>query len=296
MAKFDPKTIMNSELANKFQIKEPKEDVPELQKIPYNLLVPHPDNTYDTSDYEGLADNIMVFGLMDPIIVKPIDSGRYLIIGGHRRLLAIKLLVEERGLTEFKDVPCHICNADESKTIERIRLHSTNFTAREMTEYDRLVQVTDLLEIIQQAKDNGEYGYQGKMRDILSNYIHLKEAQIQKYITIAKKASEETKEKLKNGAISFEQAYNDTKTRMLEDECLSVPETSRVFLTPQVNHRKKYYKDLEDDLTNALGTKVVITGKQQGTVSISYYSANELDKLFLTLRNTSNMVENPIKV
>ena len=279
---------MNSNLARRLLNKEQSVRTDsDFHKIPYELLIQHPNNTYDIRDIEELADNILAFGLMDPIIVKPAEDGRYLIIGGHRRHAAIKHIVDERGLAQFKDVLCHICDAKESLTIERLRLHSTNFTAREMTEYDKLVQITDLMEIIQKAKDDGEYGFQGKMRDIIANYIHLTEKQIQKYITISKYATDEIKQRLKDRTIAFEDAYEESK------------KTNRIhgdnkahgligFSTQKTKERRNIYRQIEDDLANVFGTKVTVHGEKRGSISISFNSQDDLDRLFLTLRNVSS--------
>ena len=284
----DAKENIDSDLAERFiRLRRPEKADSMFKKIPFNLLVSHPNNTYDVRDIEELADNIKAFGLMDPIIVKPIEGGQYLIIGGHRRHAAIKHLVSDRGQSQFKDVPCHTCTAKESLTIERLRLHSTNFTARDITEYDKLVQIADLMEIIQKAKDNGEYGFQGKMRDIIANYIHLTEKQIQKYITISKFATEDIKQKLKVQSITFEEAYNECKeaNRTRTDEKKPVQKGGSVKLN--IGARHGLYKQIEDDLTNVLGAKVTVIGDKKGSISIGYNSQQDLDRLFLILRNTS---------
>jgi len=256
---------------------------PAIQRVPYDLLDPHQNNAYDLCDIEELADNIEAFGLMDPLLVKPAGNGRYLIIGGHRRYLAIKMLVETRGLYDFKLVLCHICDAEESKIVERLRLHSTNFTSRNMTEYNRMVQIADLTAIIKEARDEGKFIFKGKMRDIIANYTHLGKTQTQKYMTIWNYGTDEIKDKLKNESMTVEQAYEATQLLVNSTDNVNQPDIESTRPTRQYTDS---YRKFADELCHVFGTKVSIRGEKKGTISIAYNSTYELDRLLLMLRNT----------
>ena len=289
-ANFDPVELIKPNLIADLlkETPESKEQIAQeidqaIQRVPYDLLDPHQNNAYDLCDIEELADNIEAFGLMDPLLVKPEENGRFLIIGGHRRYLAIKMLVETRGLDDFRLVLCHICSTEESKIVERLRLHSTNFTSRNMTEYNRMVQIADLTTIIKEARDEGKFLFKGKMRDIIANYTHLGKTQTQKYMTIWNSGTDEIKDKLKKEEITVEQAYEETQ--LLASPTDSIKQ-SDIEATRPTRQYTDSYRRFADELCHVFGTKVSIRGEKKGTISIAYNSTYELDRLLLMLRNT----------
>jgi ParB/RepB/Spo0J family partition protein len=68
-----------------------------------DLLEPNPLNPNEMSDGEFnlLYDNVEKMGMTDPLLVRPLEGGRYRIVGGHHRWEIAKLL-------GFKDVPCTV--------------------------------------------------------------------------------------------------------------------------------------------------------------------------------------------
>ncbi|GAA3267987.1 hypothetical protein GCM10017706_32930 [Lactococcus lactis subsp. hordniae] len=53
-------------------------------------LIENKKNNYELSDIEQLADSIEQLGLLQPLLVKKVSSGKYEIVAGHRRFNAIK--------------------------------------------------------------------------------------------------------------------------------------------------------------------------------------------------------------
>ena len=51
----------------------------------------HPFKVLDDSKMEDLVESIKVNGVLNPVILRPIDGGQYEMISGHRRLHASKL-------------------------------------------------------------------------------------------------------------------------------------------------------------------------------------------------------------
>jgi ParB/RepB/Spo0J family partition protein len=85
----------------------------ERKSIKTSLLVPNSVNPNEMTDAEFnlLCDNIEKMGLTDPILVRPLEDGRYRIVGGHHRWEVAKLV----GMPE---VPCTIItdpNFDEDQ-------------------------------------------------------------------------------------------------------------------------------------------------------------------------------------
>ena len=61
-----------------------------------DLVVPNPKNKYEVTNIDELADNIAVYGLLQPLLVKgPFPDKTYMLLGGERRWTAIKKVMAE---------------------------------------------------------------------------------------------------------------------------------------------------------------------------------------------------------
>lgn len=81
------------------------------------------ENFYSLPDIEELAEDIDRKGLIHSLAVAKISSEKYKLISGHRRLTAIKLLIEN-GKWNNETVPCYVITAKksdaENKEIKRL--------------------------------------------------------------------------------------------------------------------------------------------------------------------------------
>lgn len=181
-------------------------------EIPYNKLIPHEKNHYEMSDIEQMAATIEQFGLMQPLMVKPIqDSDTYRIVAGHRRHAGVKMLVEEEGLEIFRNIPCYVMDENEDETLTEIKLHVSNTSSRELSEHDKMVAIMELKNLIQQAKER-DIAIKGKMRDLIAESMKLGATQVQKYMSIGEQASDEIKEAFREGEITMTEAYESTRS------------------------------------------------------------------------------------
>lgn len=85
-------------------------NTPQHGTVKIDLLVPNPENPNKMSkrQFNMLVDNLQRVGLTDPILVKPLEDGRYLIVGGEHRWKAAKFL-------EYTEVPVTIVDLDEDE-------------------------------------------------------------------------------------------------------------------------------------------------------------------------------------
>ncbi|MBD3777015.1 MAG: ParB/RepB/Spo0J family partition protein, partial [Thiotrichales bacterium] len=84
-----------------------------IEKLPVEQLKPgvyQPRQQFDQNALQELADSIKVQGLVQPIIVKPIDDDRYEIIAGERRWRAAQMAGLDR-------VPVVVRQADNQATL-----------------------------------------------------------------------------------------------------------------------------------------------------------------------------------
>lgn len=68
--------------------------VEQVQQLPLSELVPfknHPFKVKDDEDMEKTVESIKQFGVLNPVIVRPLEDGGYEIVSGHRRCHASEL-------------------------------------------------------------------------------------------------------------------------------------------------------------------------------------------------------------
>ena len=103
-----------------------------IKNISIDLLVPfenHPFKKRSGIEQQELTESIKENGLLEPIIVRSFQAGKYEIISGHRRVEACKELgitsipVLYQGLMEFTEMK-HLTPTVVNKLIERIEIHN----------------------------------------------------------------------------------------------------------------------------------------------------------------------------
>lgn len=155
---------------------------PELREIPLHLIDRNPQNFYSTDGIDALADNIRMFGLMEPLIVRETPDGRYLLISGHRRRLALRKIAEEAENypeSMHEKVACLVqpegaplpgieggeeTEAKARQMAEELRLIFANSDTRVMSSADTAQQVRRIRELLTGLRDLG-YQLPGKLRD-----------------------------------------------------------------------------------------------------------------------------------
>lgn len=234
-----------------------------------------PRKTFSESHIKELSESIAIHGVIQPIILQE-NGTKYTIIAGERRWRAARLA----GLSVM---PAIIRSFSEQETleialIENIQREDLN-TIELAQAYEYLV---DEFSLTQEEVANKV----GKSRSSVANIMRL--LNLSAYV----------QEKLSDNAISYGHArailaINDEKLQEeITDEIiasqLSVRETEK--LIQKLNEPKKdkvekpeqspFYRELQEGLQNALGTKVQISqGKKKGKIEIEYYSEDELERI-----------------
>ena len=78
--------------------------------IPQEDIYPNPNqprSRFDFDELEGLAQSIRANGILQPLIVRELENGKYELVAGERRLRAARLI----GMTK---VPCIISDISET--------------------------------------------------------------------------------------------------------------------------------------------------------------------------------------
>jgi ParB family chromosome partitioning protein len=234
-----------------------------------------PRENFDEGELENLAASIREHGVIQPLIVSPGKNGMYTLIAGERRLQAAR----KAGLNTVPVVIRHATDQQllELALIENIQRADLN-AIEEAEAYQHLVKEFKLSHETIATRV-------GKSRSAITNTMLLldspaavKQALVDGKITegharamrtLSAKAQEELLKKI------IELDFSVRTTEMLARKYAGQKYASkkRTSLSAEVT-------DIERRLRSSLGTKVSLKhGKKGGTVTIYYYSDEELDSL-----------------
>ena len=71
----------------------------------------NPRKTFRSASLEELKESIKNYGLIEPLVVRPLNDGKYEVICGMRRYYALKDLA-------IKEIDCHIKDVDDMEAID----------------------------------------------------------------------------------------------------------------------------------------------------------------------------------
>ncbi len=245
-----------------------------VDKIQRGVYQPRRD--MDQASLEELASSIRSQGVIQPIVVRPVDMGRYEIIAGERRWRAAQLA----GLTEIptcvRDVPDDAAIA--MALIENIQREDLN-PIEEATALQRLMDEFDLTQ--QKAAE-----VVGKSRTTVTNLLRLI------------KLTPEVKRMLEYGDLEMGHARallaleTDNQLLAARDVVargLTVRQTEELVKkhqNPRKSDTKKpeidpLLKDMEQKLSDSYGAAIKIShnDKGQGKVTIRYANKAQLEAI-----------------
>lgn len=176
-------------------------------KLDPRTLIPSEHNTYSQENIEELADNMLLVGQLQEVIVGRVD-GQNRIIVGHRRTAAAVLNVE-RGHDEFKLIDCKIREMSESMFM--LTLHSANIFNRKLTDWELTTGIAEFTKYLNRAREAGEITIEGKMRDYIANVTGKSTGKINQINSINNNLCEEGKEAFEAGEMNFSTAYETSR-------------------------------------------------------------------------------------
>lgn len=246
----------------------------EIAKIERNPYQPRKD--FDKTRLQELADSIKEHGILQPLVVtKAGDS--YQLIAGERRLEAAKIV----GLSE---VPAIIRESSEQEKLELAlveNLQRDNLNPIEKAyAFKKLI---DEFNFIQQdvAKKIG------KSREAVANTLRLLDlpAEIQRAV-LNNKITEGhgrailTLPDIEKQLLLFREILKKKlSVRQAEAMARKIIKTLPAKLKPKTR-KDVYLRDLEDKLSEILGTRVKLTRKgKKGKIIIEFFSQEELDSI-----------------
>ena len=147
----------------------------EIVNIDVHDLVPSQENFYHVDD--ELKRSIELVGILQPLLVSRPENGKYRVIAGHRRRLAVLSLLEE-GKEEMRLVPCVFKKEDVR---DRLALIMAN-RFRDKTDWEKMMEAIQAEELAKELKK--EYSLNGRTREVLAEITGTTEAQLGRYKSI----------------------------------------------------------------------------------------------------------------
>ena len=164
----------------------------EVVMVDVEDLVPSKDNFYHVDG--DLKRSIELVGVLQPLLVNKPENGKYKVIAGHRRRLAVMALVQE-GKESFRFLPCVFKKED---VMDRLAIIMAN-RFREKTDWEKMTEAVEAEELAKELKK--EYGIEGRTRELLSEITGVAEAQLGRYKAIYNNLLPELMEEFKNSNI-----------------------------------------------------------------------------------------------
>ena len=237
-----------------------------------------PRRVFDEEKIKILSESIKNYGVLQPIVLKPDDKGKYMIIAGERRYRASKLARKSDIPAVIKDIPMK--DIMEIALIENLQREELN-PIEEALAYRSLIKNYEVTqEEISEAV--------GKSRPHITNTLRLlnlpqkiMDMIDQGQITaghgkaLLRVNDENLQLELANKVIAEELSVRATEAlakKICEDNIKEVPKKSK--------EKDVFIVDVEEKLRNIFGTKVNISkGKKKGKIEIAYYNEDDLNNI-----------------
>jgi ParB family transcriptional regulator, chromosome partitioning protein len=248
-----------------------------LDQIETNPKQPRKD--FDETALQELAASIRMHDIIQPVTVARLSSGKYRLISGERRFRAGRI-------AGIKDIPVYIRQANDQQLLELALLE--NLQREDLNAMEVALSYKRMMDELNYTQEQVSERM-GKERSTVANYIRL--LKLPPDIQVA----------LRNNLISMGHARAlinvDTVDKQLylfheiKNRSLSVRQTEelvrKLYKTPPAVKESvkaglpESYRKIEDTLATHFSTRVKLhhSPKGSGSISIEYYSLQELNKI-----------------
>ncbi|MBX2932241.1 MAG: ParB/RepB/Spo0J family partition protein [Chitinophagaceae bacterium] len=248
-----------------------------LADIAFNPKQPRKD--FDETALSELAASIKIHDIIQPLTVTKTSNGKYTLISGERRFRASKIA----GL---KDIPVYIRQANDTELLELALLENLqreDLNAIEIgLSYKRMMEELDYTQ--EQVAER-----MGKERSTVTNYIRLLKLppDIQLAVRSGKITMGHARALITIDTVDKQlYVFNEVKNKQLsvrqtEELVRKLYKNNEPVKTSPKNELSPAYKKIEDNLASHFGTKakLVHNKKGYGSITLEYYSLQELNKI-----------------
>lgn len=260
----------------------------ELLTLPITKVEPRreqPREYFDEQALQDLADSIEQFGLIQPIVVRKLESGYYQIIAGERRWRASRMA----GLTE---VPVRVIEADDIKTAQLALVE--NLQREDLNPIEEAKGYKTLIEVYGLTQDQAAKSV-GRSRPAITNSLRLlslsrdvlelvEKGQLSAGHARALVPIENEKKQLSAAKEVIEKNLSVRKTEAMAAKLGK--ETEDEDEKPSKGIKVDYAQEVSNQLSAILGRKVrLVEGRKTGRIEIEFYGSDDREALIETLKN-----------
>ncbi|MGN0590369.1 ParB/RepB/Spo0J family partition protein [Ruminococcus sp.] len=233
-----------------------------------------PRKTFDDSAIAALADSIREHGMIQPILVRPLENGSYQIVAGERRWRAARML----GLEE---VPVTIRAMTDQETMQIALIE--NLQRENLNPIEEALGYQELMDQFGMTQE-GISKIVGRSRSAVANSLRLLQLPepIQQYL---QEGSITVGHAKALAGFTDEEAMLACAARAAEGQ-LTVRAIEKLAAAPTEHllkpdrRRDSYYKEMELSLSSSLGRKVKVDqGRKKGVLILEYYDKEDLAAL-----------------
>ena len=257
--------------------------------LPLQKLEPNPDQPrkdFDEEKLAELAESIANQGLIQPITVRPLDTGYYQIIAGERRWRACRL-------AGIQEVPVTIMDADDKQAAQLALIE--NLQREDLNPLEEAQGYRTLMDRYGLTQEDAASSV-GKSRPAVANALRLLKLP-KSILSLVSDGSLSAGHARALISLENEDAQRQAAAKIIEGQ-LSVRQTEALvkrMLKPEKAPVVRdplavdYIKECEKDLTRRLGRKVTIhAGKKRGKFELEYYGDEDLQQLIDLLGGVSS--------
>ena len=243
-----------------------------------------PRSDFDEEKLNSMADSILEYGVLQPIVVKLNSNGFYTIIAGERRWRAARI-------AKLKEIPAIVKNFDEKSEKEVALIE--NLQRENLNAVEEALGIKELMDVYGLTQEDVSKKI-GKSRSAVANSVRLLNL------------PDSIKAFIKDGVLSMgharsilalenEKLMNMVATKIIQED-FSVRQTENYIKSLLVEKKTKtvskeeeelirYIKSLEESLSSDLGTKIrIVNKKNKGRIEIPYSSAEDFERIIQLIK------------
>ncbi|MAD11643.1 MAG: chromosome partitioning protein ParB [Flavobacteriaceae bacterium] len=271
----DIKKIVNTEISS----------IGSIVELPIDYISTNPNQprlNFNDQKLIELATSIGELGIIQPITVRKINSKKFELISGERRLRASKQI-------NLKKIPCFIKSINDQESLEMALVE--NIQREDLDSIEIALSYKRLIEEIQLTQ-NELSDRIGKKRSTISNYLRLL-----KLDPIIQSGIRDEFISMGHGRALIGIENNKTQIKVYEKilkKGLSVRNTEKLIKNlkidkswPKTHHKPKFILTIVKKIESILNTKVNISADKngKGVLKISFDSQNDLERIINKIKD-----------
>jgi ParB family transcriptional regulator, chromosome partitioning protein len=265
-----------------------------LEEIAISAIVPNPRQprgVFDEDDIEGLAQSIRDVGVLQPVVVRPLDAHRFELVAGERRLRASRVA----GRTT---IPAVVRQTEDSDLLKEALIE--NIHRVQLNPLEEGAAYQQLLEDFEVTQEELAQRL-GKSRPSITNAIRLLSLPpaVQRRVAAGvlsaghakallalpeRGAQEQLADRIVAEGMSVRATEELVRLRLLDEQADDATSTSSSGRSGSPPGAKRPTApgliELQDDLSDALRARVRISmGARKGNVRIEFQTVDDLERI-----------------